>query len=141
MTKQELQDFISKLEPAVSKDTALFEIYQYGGGPDESFIKANPDGLQLFAIELLNASLRVEETIKDSAKNTIDIEHEKMLQNGDIGIHYIELTLEERQTALERLPDKQTWKDTLTKGGCISIAVVLVIATIVGLISILKWLF
>ena len=141
MTTQELQDLISKLEPEVSKDTALFEVYQYGGGPDESFVKANKEGLQLFALELLKASLKVEETIRDPAKNTIHIEHEEMLANGDIGIHYIQPTLEVRQTSPSRPPYKETWKDTLTKGGCISIAIVLIVATIVGLIAILKWLF
>jgi hypothetical protein len=141
VTKKELQDLISKLESEVSKDTALFEIYQYGGGPDESFVKANKEGLQLFATELLRASLKVEETIDDSSKNTIHIEHESMMENGDIGIHYIEPTLEKRQTALKIKSEKDTWKDKLTKGGCIVIAVVLIIATIVGLISILKWIF
>ncbi len=114
MTKEELEDLISKLELGVSKDTALFEIYQYGGGPDESFVKANQEGLQLFAIELLKASLKVEQTIGDPAKNTIHIEHEEMLENGDIGLHYIEPTLQKRQTAPKRPPQKETWKDTLT---------------------------
>ena len=141
MTTQELQDLISKLESEVSKETALFEIYQYGGGPEESFVKANREGLQLFALELLKASLKVEETIKDPVKNTIHIEYEEMLENGDIGIHYIEPTLEKRQIAANKPPYKETWKDTLTKGGCISIAIVLIVATIVGLIAILKWLF
>lgn len=53
--------------PGVSKETALFEIYQYGGGPDESFVKADEAGLQLFAIEPLKASLKPEQTLSDPA--------------------------------------------------------------------------
>lgn len=140
MTKEELIDLISKLEPGVSKDTALFEIYQYGGGPDESFVKANQEGLQLFAIELLKASLKVEQTVSDPSKTSIQIEHEEILENGDIGIHYIEPTLEKRQPSPKR-PPENNWKDTLIKGGCISIAVIIIVATIIGLISIFKWLF
>jgi hypothetical protein len=141
LTQEELTGIISKLEPVVSKDTALFEIYQYGGGPDESFIKANRQGLQLFAIELLKASLKVEQTLGDPTKSTIGIEHHEMLENGDIGIHYIEPTSEIRQAASKPTPNKETWKDKLIKGGCISVAGIIIIATIVGFISIFKWLF
>jgi hypothetical protein len=142
LTKEQLKDFFSKLESENSKDIALFEINQYGGGPDESFVKANKEGLQLFALELLKASLRAEELATATEKKVIHFEYEEMLANSDIGIHYIEPTLEKRKNDERNpTPKEDTWKDKLTKAGCITVALLLIIATGVGLIEMVRWLF
>ncbi len=142
MTKEELNDLIHKLDSQSSKDIALFEINQYGGGLDESFIKANKEGLQLFALELLKASLKAEEVARAIEGKVIHFENEEFLANGDVGIHYIEPTLEKRRNiGSNTLPKEDSWKEELTKLGCITGVLILVFATIVGLIEIIKWLF
>lgn len=65
MEKDELQQIIDRLEATHSKDDAYFGIFEYGGDPDESFIKANKQGLGLFAAELLKAASRDAEGIAD----------------------------------------------------------------------------
>ena len=97
MTKEELDNLINKLDTQISKDIALFEVNQYGGGLDESFIKANKEGLQLFALELLKASLKVDEIARATEKKVIHFENEEILANSDVGIHYIKPTLEKRR--------------------------------------------
>ena len=43
MTNEKLQNIIAQFDEKELKEKALFGILQYGGGPDESFIKANKD--------------------------------------------------------------------------------------------------
>ena len=142
MTKEELDNLINKLDTQISKDIALFEVNQYGGGLDESFIKANKEGLQLFALELLKASLKVDEIARATEKKVIHFENEEILANSDVGIHYIKPTLEKRRNVEPgTLSKKGSWKEELTKFGCIAGVLILAFATILGVIEILKWLF
>lgn len=67
MDKTELQKIIDTLEKNQSTEDAYFGIFQYGGAPDESYIKANKEGLELFSLELLKAA-KVSENFKKKMK-------------------------------------------------------------------------
>jgi hypothetical protein len=67
MDKEMLQNIILNLEEDILKEKATFGIYQFGGGPDESCIKADEGGLKLFAITLLKAAIE----LKDKRNSTI----------------------------------------------------------------------
>ena len=54
LTKEELQKIIDQFDEDELKRQGIFGISQYGGGSDESFIRANKKGLELFALQLLN---------------------------------------------------------------------------------------
>ena len=137
MTNEELNDLIAKLESETSMEKAIFEIRKID--VEESFVKANKEGLQIFALELLKASAQAEQA---AMKNQlIHFENLELLENGDICPYYIEPTLEIRQTRIPEPLRKETWKDKLTTGGCVTVLLILITATIVGLISILKWAF
>ena len=137
MTNEELNDLIAKLESETSMEKAIFEIRKID--VEESFVKANKEGLQIFALELLKASAQAEQA---AMKNQlIHFENLELLENGDICPYYIEPTLEKRQTRIPEPLRKETWKDKLTTGGCVTVLLILITATIVGLISILKWAF
>jgi len=41
MTTEELQNIIEKLENEEYENLAQFGIFEFGGGPNESYIKAN----------------------------------------------------------------------------------------------------
>jgi hypothetical protein len=142
MTNEELQDFLSKLEPGISKDDALFEIYyQQDEVYGDCFVKANQDGLRLLAVELLQASIHVGQSAIEPAWDTILLEHGEMFSNGNVILHQIEPTLEKKQAKVDPPPVKSTWKDRLASSGCIGILVLIVIAIVVGLFNILGWLF
>lgn len=51
MTKEDLQTIIDQFDEADLKQQGVFGISQYGGGSDESFIRANKQGLELFAVQ------------------------------------------------------------------------------------------
>ena len=65
MTNEKLQNIIAQFDEKELKEKALFGILQYGGGPDESFIKANKEGLELFALELLKSASETENILAD----------------------------------------------------------------------------
>jgi hypothetical protein len=58
MGKNILQEIIIELEKRNKKEDAYFGFYQHNEGQSEScYIKGNKEGLELYAIELLKASL------------------------------------------------------------------------------------
>jgi hypothetical protein len=60
MTKEELQEIIGRFNEEELKQLGLFGIFQYGGGSDESFIRANKEGLELFTLQLLKSARDIE---------------------------------------------------------------------------------
>jgi hypothetical protein len=140
MKKEELDEIIYKLENSNSPFDAYLAIYQYGGGPDESFAKANKEGLELFAAQLLKASRDFDNVLSDKEKNVIPLSYNEEWIDGDIFIQYIEPTNKKRELAKEQLY-KQPFVDRLVLVGCFAVIILLLISTVIGLISILKLIF
>lgn len=115
-------------------------LYQYGGGPDESFAKANKQGLELFAAQLLRASLESENIEVDEKKNIIPLDYEEEWIEGDIFIQYVEPTDKKASEAKEELY-KENFVDKLIPFGCAGVLIFIVVSAIVGVISIFKWIF
>ena len=97
-TKEDLQNIIDQFDEEELKRQGIFGISQYGGGSDESFIRANKEGLELFALELLKSARDTEATLADANKKIIPF-------------------------------------------GCGLVVIFLVISIIVGLVTLLQWLF
>lgn len=116
--ENDLNEIIDKLEKTNSKSDASFGIFQYGGGPDESYIKGNKQGLELFAAELLKASKDAEDIVSDKEKEIIPLEYEEGWIDGDIFIQYIQPSLEKRE-GLDEPSNKTSWKDKLLGLGCL----------------------
>src|SRR5690606_3290806 len=124
------------------KRQGIFSILQYGGGSDESFIKANKEGLEMFALELLKSSRDAENVIADKKKNIIPLNYDESWidEFGDTFIQYIE-PIKEKQEFKSKKDYKQTILDKLVPLGCITAIIVIIISTIVGLITITDWIF
>jgi len=140
MKQEELDELINKLERSSSPTDAYFAIYQYGGGPDESYVKANKEGLELFAAQLLKASRDYDKIIVDKEKNIIPLNYTEQWIDGDIFIQYVEPTTEKGKLVKEE-KYKETFVDKLVPIGCFTILILLLISTIVGLVSIFKFIF
>lgn len=142
MTQDELQNIIEELEGKISKDTATFGILQYGGGADESFIKADKEGLKLFALELLKAAQKSADTVSDKEKNIIPIEFEDdwISEQSDTVIQYVEPIIP-RQPIEAQPKHKDTIADKLIPVGCFAVLAILVVAVLVGLWTLVKWIF
>ena len=142
MTEEELQKIIDQFDEEMLKRQGIFSILQYGGGSDESFIKANKEGLEMFALELLKSSRDAENVIADKKKNIIPLNYDESWidEFGDTFIQYIE-PIKEKQEFKSKKDYKQTILDKLVPLGCITAIIVIIISTIVGLITITDWIF
>lgn len=141
LTKEKLNKIIESLESSNLIDDAYLAIYQHGGGPDESFAKANKEGLELFAVELLKASRDFDEIVNDNEKNVIPFDYKGNWIEGDIFIQYVEPVDKEGKLIREEEPYTETFFDRFIPFGCIGGIILMVIFAIVGLVSILKWIF
>ena len=142
MEKEELQKIIDRITETNSKDDAYFGIFRYGGGPDESFIRANKQGLELFAVDLLKASRDTEEIISDPSQNayTLEFEEEWIDEDSETLLQYVEPSIDKRESA-KPLPYKENWKDKLIGIGCFTGIIFLAVSVIVGIVSIFRWIY
>ena len=141
MTEEELKIFTDKLVTDKIKEEAVFGIYQYGGGSDESYIKANKAGLQLLATELIYASLKCDAVIKDKEKNTIPLDYhaEWVEEESDTLLQYIEPIDGTRKKPIASTK-KSDWKDEAFKYGCIIGFLIIGACIVTGFVTIVKTL-
>lgn len=142
LTKEDLQKIIDQFDEEELKRQGIFGISRYGGGGDESFIRANKEGLELFALELLRSARDAEEIISDTQKTIIplDCEGSWIDENSDTVIQYVK-PVTDKQKLVPESEHGSTFKDKLVAYGCGLVAIILVIAVIVGLVTVFKWLF
>lgn len=142
MTQEKLQKIIEELEVEVAKDKATFGIFQYGGGSDESFIKADKGGLMLFALEILKAANKYDITLNDKNKNIIPIKFKEswFSDQSDTVVQYIE-PVNERLPNEKPVNHKDTIFDKLLPFGCYAVLIFLVATLLVGLWTLVKWIF
>lgn len=140
LTKEELQKIIDQFDEGALKRQGIFGISQYGGGSDESFIRANIEGLELFALELLKAARDTEATLADTEKKIISFDYDEdwIDENSDTFIQYVEPIADKQISKTEH---KTTFADRLMPYGCGLVAIILVVSVIVGLVTLFKWLF
>ncbi|MEA5404461.1 hypothetical protein VB776_16130 [Arcicella sp. DC2W] len=142
MTEDELQNIINKFDETELNKQAIWGIFQYGGGSDESFIKANKEGLELFALELLKASIESNKIIEDKKDKVIPLDYygDWIYEDADTYLQYIEL-IDEKQTSKPKVEYKTTLSDKLMPYIFIAILIILVVAIFVGLGTIFSWIF
>lgn len=142
LTKEELQKIIDQFDEVELKQQGILGISQYGGGSDENFVRANKEGLELFALELLKSAQEIESVLSDPEKNIIPFEYEEdwVDENSDIFIQYIE-PIADKQKLKPKSEYKSTFLDKLMPLGCGLIAIILLISVVVGLVTIINWIF
>lgn len=133
MEKEELHVIIKKLEANNSKEQAYFEVSYDDGEENGTYIKANKEGLQLFANELLKVSLNFEEILDRKEKTTLIDDANDWLK-GLAFFNYIEIISEKpKENEVEEIKD--TWQNKAVNYGCFAILIFAVIIFIVGLVS------
>ncbi len=142
LTKEELQKIIDQFDEEELKRQGIFGISQYGNGPGESFIRANKEGLELFALELLRSARDTEAVLSDNKKNIIPLNYAEnwVDENSDTFVEYVQ-PIADKQKLKPKAEHKSTFAGRLIPYGCVLVAIILVIALIVGLITLFKWLF
>ena len=127
MTIEALEKIINEFDKEELKKQAIFGLYTYGGVTEESFIKANKEGLELFALELLTSAKNSENLLKNDKDKTISLENceEWIDQDSTIYLNYIEVIEGERKKIIND-EDKSTILDMFMPYGCGFILIVLI---------------
>ncbi|WP_298239513.1 hypothetical protein [uncultured Algibacter sp.] len=140
MTDKEIGELINELRSKKNYDEAYIGFFQYGGGPDESFIKANRQGLELHAAELLAAALETETEFESGKEKTYGLDQDLLDDDSEFGFSYVELKKEKRNDIKPYSEYKETWKDKAFKIGCIAIGILLIVLLIIGFITAVTWI-
>ena len=140
MTDKEIGELINELRSKKNYHEAYIGFFQYGGGPDESFIKANRQGLELHAAELLAAALETETEFEIGKEKTYGLDQDLLDDDSEFGFSYVELKKEKRNDIKPYSVYKETWKDKAFKIGCIAIGILLVVLLIIGFITAVTWI-
>lgn len=141
-TKEDLQKIIDQFDESELKERGFFGISQYGGGSDESFIRANKEGLELFALELLKSARDMEDILSNKEKKEIWFDDIDWFdENSDTFIHYIEPVAYNKRLKKESTIELPTFIDKLIPYGCGFIFLVLLLSILVGVSTMFKWFF
>ncbi|WCM42500.1 hypothetical protein MG290_02175 [Flavobacterium sp. CBA20B-1] len=139
MDDQKIQELINQFDSEKLKENAYFGIFEYGGGNDESYIKANKEGLLLYSMYMLIASKNIN-TITDSSKDkTIPFEHfvDWIDEDSSTIIGYIEKFQGKRKGVIE--PTKSNFYEKLIPIGCFLLFIIFGVCFFVGLAEIISW--
>ncbi len=140
MTDEKLKTIISELESRNEKEKAYFGFYQYGGGIDESCMKANRQGLELFACELLKASLE-SQSQKENKPELTKLDTDWTDENGDFFFDFVELTNREKEPDNQTFPvPNEGWDIKYVRLVGIVLVMVLICLIITGLMTALSWI-
>ncbi|WP_375418995.1 UPF0175 family protein [uncultured Hymenobacter sp.] len=142
--ENEIKLLADRIRNVQSQQDAIFEINQYGGGPDESYIRANKDGILLLAAEFLVASAHFEEVLNSDTKSGISISCD-WASDGTVGLNYIEPTANTRE-ADEPVEQSPFWSFPKSKDDLIGLLLAIgfisvPVFAIIGIGTVVKWLF
>lgn len=141
MTNEDLLKTIAELEKRNAKEKASFGFYRYGGANDESYIKANRKGLELFAAELLKTGIKAEQLeFKEHLVEKIDLDTDWTDDNGEYYFNYIELTNKDKESNQDFPEHKNKVKSRLLRLGYIGIAIILIGLLLIGLQTVISWI-
>jgi hypothetical protein len=140
MEESEIKAIIERLQINQDKNKAYIGFYQYGGGIDESCIKANKEGLELIAAEFLKASIDTESPDLENDSHTYSLDLEGWEdENAHFFFDYVERLKTKPNDVTTNSVYKETWKDQFAKIGCIGLILLIILLIILGAISMFNW--
>ncbi|UKN03711.1 hypothetical protein K6119_09430 [Paracrocinitomix mangrovi] len=137
--KEELQSIVAKIESNNLKSEAYFAIYDFGG-TEECYIYANKQGLELYAAELLKASLQSDDAHENNEKNIVPIAHNAEWIDGEIMIQHVELLKEIREKIKVEKPKDSFW-NKIHQLGCIIMLLIVIGIFVIGIERVINWIF
>lgn len=139
MTTEELGSIIKSFDTDGLKEKGTFGIFQYGGGPDESFIRANTEGLKLFALELLQSALEADEVLENENLKSIplNLEQDWINQDSDTFIDFVEPIANKPIINQEAAANDQLFFQI----GCVLLLIFLTVSIVIGIGTLVSWIF
>ena len=117
MEQKYLDELIVQLESKASNDEGMFGIYEDRDVEPGCFIKADKEGLVLFALELLKTARKFEHTV-DSEVSIISLaqHHKWIVENSEILIRYVK-QIRPNSFVSEPIKRRDTLADKLVPAG------------------------
>ncbi len=140
MNDKEIGKLINELRSQKNYDEAYIGYFQYGGGPFESCMKANRQGLELHAAELLEAALETEKEFEKGKIKTFGLDQGITNEESDFFFDYVELKKEARNEIKPDSVYKETWKDVLIKYFFFGILIGVGLLIIIGIVTVISWI-
>lgn len=138
LNEEVLRQFLDAQDELSLREHANFGIFQYGGDIDESFIKANQAGLQLYALQLLRASAQLYGEEKPEIL-PIEFDTAWMDLHSEIFLQYIAVS--EASSQPERPVYSETFGDKVRGCDCMLFFILIVLSLLSGAATILNWFF
>ncbi|WP_369994343.1 hypothetical protein [Winogradskyella sp.] len=136
------EDFIKDLESDFSNEEAFF-VFKYDDVPrDYEHIKANKDGLKMFAAKLLRIAYDLNPKKSKGHDDVYPLDEETFYlpQEGNV-IEFIQLSNDLKSDyPLPNNEYKETIFDKLVPLGCIVIVIAIIVFAVIGVISAINWL-
>jgi hypothetical protein len=138
MTNDEIDKIIQQIKLESSEKEALLGFFS---DHDHNHIMANKSGLELYAVEFLNAAKEIEKRdFKDGESEIFGIKPSWIQHQDNNPLAYIELTSKKRsEIVFDEKIYKSTWKDKIFSAGCIVLILFMIFLFIVGLGNFLTW--
>jgi len=129
--RQNLRELIVSLQANVEADDAILQFWENGRHENDYSIRANGQGLQIMALEPLKAAAKFPETLSEETNEAIQLEDTSFFIDGDVLPYYVEPTMQRRQRQ-PQTPHKPGLSGKLIPAGCISVAILLLVAMVIG---------
>lgn len=137
---EKLQTIIEQFDENELKKRAFFNILSHGLGVKEKYIKANKEGIALFAFGLLK-SLRDANERTLSEKKYIHLDHDDGSPDPDTNalfISHIEFVPEAGAIAPKKAK-RSAIRDMIIPLGCLLVLIILAASATVGFVTIIRW--
>lgn len=139
MKPQELQNLIKELDKPNPNEEAYLGIFLNDRNEDQAYLKANKKGLELVAALFLKASSEVNTAKVKNEGVYLELNSSKSWfdKESELSIDFVEIVGSKPESKPEYVPK---WYDSLSGYGCITIVVLILIAAIIGFVTIGKWM-
>lgn len=140
MKLDDLNAIVELIESKASCNEATFGIYSNKDTEPDCHIKANANGLVMFALELLKAAGKFEDNLETGARPILFPQSDTWVdENSEIIIRQINQV--QKRKVVEEGVRKSTFTEKLVPAGCFLILIFLFVALITGLVTIGRQMF
>lgn len=136
MDDQKIQELINQFDTEQLKQNAYFGIFDEA---EYSYIKANKEGLLLYAMNLIVAAKNIDSITNDSKDKTVPFERyvDWIDEDSPIIIDYIEKFEGKHEKVVEI--NKSNFFEKLIPIGCFLLFIIFGVSFFVGLAEIISW--
>lgn len=141
LEREQLNRVLLYFNEEALKNEAIFGIYHGSDKFDDHHIRANKEGLELYALQLLKAAREIGDAEKPGLRHLPLVCHEKWISSdSDIVIEHVEITTER----IPEMPKAAGSNPVVTAfgfAGCFGIMLLILVSLVVGFVVVFNWLF